>query len=295
MQLYVAENVRIASGDLSATISPLGAELQSLTDREGRELMTNADPAYWSGRAPLLFPIVGRLHNDELRVDGRTYPMQKHGFARKSLFELIECGIDHALFRLSDSPDTRAQYPFAFELDAEYRVDGVTLFQTVTVRNKGDHVLPFSFGYHPAFAWPLPYSGAREAYAMRFQQPEPGTLRRVTPYGTIDPASKPSPVDGDILHLSDSLFDDDALVWESIESRSLTYGVPGLPSLQMEFPDTPSLGIWTKPGAAFICVEPWAGMADPQDYAGEFADKPGIILLSRHSGRSFRMNITLVA
>lgn len=289
----MAENVRISSGELSATISPLGAELQSLTDASGRELMTNADPDYWSGRAPLLFPIVGRLHDDTLSVEGREYPMKKHGFARKSPFTLIESSAERALFRLCDSPDTRAQYPFEFELDAGYRMEGATLFQTVRVRNSGSGMLPFSFGYHPAFAWPLPFGGAREAHEIRFEQPEPGTLRRVTPYGTIALASKPSPVDGDKLQLSDSLFDDDALVWESINSHSLTYGAPGLPSLQIAFPDTPSLGIWTKAGAAFVCVEPWAGTADSEGYAGEFADKPGIMHLSPGGERFFRMNITL--
>lgn len=291
----MAELVRIASGELAATISPLGAELQSLTDRDGRALMTNADPAYWSGRAPLLFPIVGRLHHDVLRVEALEYPMQKHGFARKSIFKPIESSADHALFRLSDSSDTRTQYPFAFELDAKYRVGGATLFQTVTVRNNGNAVLPFSFGYHPAFAWPLPYGGAREAHEMRFENPEPGTLRRVTSYGTIAQTGKPSPVDGATLHLSDSLFDDDALVWENINSRSLNYGAPGFPSLQIAFPDTPSLGIWTKPGAAFVCVEPWAGIADPEGYAGEFADKPAIMLLPAGGEHMFRMTITLVA
>ncbi len=289
----MAELVRIASDELSATISARGAELQSLTDRDGRELMTDANPAYWSGRAPLLFPIVGRLHNDTLRVDGRAYAMQKHGFARKSLFDLIESDTDQALFRLSDTPDTRAQYPFAFELDAEYRVQNATLFQAVTVRNGGKSVLNFSFGYHPAFAWPLPYGGAREAHEMRFEQAETSALRRVTPYGTIDPSTKPSPVEGDTFRLADCLFDDDALVWDSIESRSLTYGASGVPSLQIAFPDTPSLGIWTKPGAAFVCVEPWAGIADPEGYSGEFADKPGIVHLGPGSERIFRMNVTL--
>lgn len=289
----MAEPVRIASGELSATISPLGAELQSLTDRDGRELMTNADPAFWSGRAPLLFPIIGRLHDDRLRVDGREYAMLKHGIARKSMFTPVENSENHARFRLTQSAESLSQYPFAFELDAEYRIEGTTLFQTITVRNNGDDKLPFSFGYHPAFAWPLPYGGAREAHVIRFDTPERDALRRVTPYGTIDPAPRTSPVEGDALKLSDSLFDDDALVWENVRSRGLTYGAPGLPSLRIAFPDTPALGIWTKPGAAFVCVEPWAGIADPQGYSGEFADKPGIMQLPAGGERSFRMDITL--
>lgn len=289
----MADTVTISSGDLTASISVLGAELQSLIDADGRELMTNADPAYWSGRAPLLFPIVGRLNDDVLRVGGREYPMQKHGFARKSLFDLVEASANEALFRLVDSATTRAQYPFAFELDAHFCIDGATLHQTVTARNTGTADMPFSFGYHPAFAWPLPFGGARGDHVIRFQQDEPASLARVTPYGTIaaDPVS--TPVTGDTIALHDALFEDDALVWRNLNSRRLTYGAPGFPSLDISFPDTSMLGIWTKPKAAFICIEPWAGMADPMGYTGEFADKPGIMTLPPGNERRFRMDVSL--
>ena len=255
--------------------------------------MTDADPAYWSGRAPLLFPIVGRLNDDVLQVDGRLYPMQKHGFARKSLFTLVEASSSEARFRLVDSDTTPAQYPFAFELDAHFRVEGATLYQTVTVRNTGDAEMPFSFGYHPAFAWPLPFGGAREDHIIAFEREEPVKLARVTPYGTIAPDAVPTPVDGNTILLRDPLFDNDALVWRELNSRRLSYGAPGCPSLDIAFPDTSMLGIWTKPGAAFICVEPWAGMADPEGYSGEFADKPGIMHLSPGNERYFRMNVSL--
>lgn len=279
---------------MTAAIDLLGAELHSLTDSGGRELMTDADPAFWSGRSPLLFPIIGRLHEDRLQVGGAEYPMQRHGFARRSMFELVEHRDDRALFRLRDNTETREQYPFAFELDAAFRVEDATLFQNVTVRNRDTTDLPFSFGYHPAFAWPLPFGGERADHVIRFAGDEPGTLRRVTPYGTIDPALKSSPVDGNMLKLTDDLFADDALVWEQIKSRSLTYGAPGFPSLRIDFPDTFALGIWTKPGAAFICVEPWAGIADPEGYIGDFTDKPGIMHLPPGEERSFRINVTLL-
>ncbi len=289
----MAKTVSIASGGLTASISTAGAELQSLKDSQGRELMTNANPAYWSGRAPLLFPIIGRLHDDTLRVGDSKYAMLKHGFARKSVFDLIEASADRALFRLVDNDETRTQYPFAFELDAHFRIDGTTLLQTVTVRNTGDGDLPFSFGYHPAFAWPLPFGGAREDHVIRFEHDEPANLARVTPYGTIAREAAPTPVTGNTVALRDSLFEDDALVWRELESRRLSYGAPGFPLLCIAFPDTPSLGIWTKPGAAFVCVEPWAGIADPEGFAGEFADKPGVMSLRPATERSFRMDITL--
>jgi galactose mutarotase-like enzyme len=289
----VAESVTISSRELAASISPLGAELQSLKDAHGRELMTDANPAYWSGRAPLLFPIIGRLNDDSLRVNGSTYAMQKHGFARKSLFSLVEKSASDALFQLVDNEATRTQYPFAFELDAHFSIEGKALRQAVTVRNTGDSDMPFSFGYHPALAWPLPTGGAREDHVIRFEQDEPASLARVTPYGSIAPDTVPSPVTGDTIRLHDDLFADDALVWRHLNSRRLSYGAPGYPSLDIAFPDTSMLGIWTKPGAAFICVEPWAGIADPEGYAGEFADKPGIVSLPPGGDRTFRMNISL--
>ncbi len=290
----MAERVSITSGALSAEIAHHGAELQSLKDADGRELMSDGDPAYWRGRAPLLFPIVGRLNEDTLRLDGANYAMEKHGFARRSLFALVDQGDAHARFRLTDSSETRAMYPFAFALDAEFRLEGATLHMTVTVRNTGDVMLPASFGYHPAFAWPLPYGGGRGEHRICFENDEPAALCAITVDGLIDEKTVPTPVVGNAFKLTDALFENNALVWKELASRRLTYGAPGCPSLDIVFPDTAWLGIWTKPGAGFVCVEPWAGMADPQGYSGDFNDKPGVIRLGPGEARQFRMDVTLV-
>lgn len=294
-QCCVDEQTRITSGALTAIIAHHGAELQSLTDGQGRELMSDGNPAFWGGRAPLLFPIVGRLNDDTLRLGDRAYAMQKHGFARKSDFSLTHVSDSAALFRLRDSAESRAHFPYAFELDAHFRLNEATLHKTVTVRNIGDGDLPFSFGYHPAFAWPLPFGCARDAHQICFEYDEPASLARVTPYGTIGPDAVPTPVAGNLIALRDSLFDADALVWRDLNSSRLVYGAPGFPQLDIGFPDTPNLGIWTKPGAAFICVEPWAGIADPEGYRGDFRDKPGVMTLAPGDERCFRMEITLTA
>jgi galactose mutarotase-like enzyme len=283
------------SDALSATIAHRGAELQHLTDAEDRELIGPGDPAFWSGRAPLLFPIIGRLHDDTLRLDGTAFGMEKHGFARTSDFALVAATAGSARLRLTDNAATRAQYPFAFALDMVFALAGTTLRMEATVSNSGDAPLPFSFGYHPAFAWPLPYGGARGEHRVVFEKDEPAALARVTPYGTIGAAPKPSPVSGNAFTLSDALFADDALVWRDLASKRLRYGPPDGPGLDIAFPDTPMLGIWTKPGAAFVCVEPWAGHADPEGYDGDFRDKPGIMQLAPGAARSFRMSVTLTA
>jgi galactose mutarotase-like enzyme len=289
----VADRVSITSGALTAEIAHRGAELQSLKDEGGRELMSDGDPAYWRGRAPLLFPIVGRLNEDTLRLDRQSYTMEKHGFARRSRFALVDQGEAQVCFRLTDTPETRAMYPFAFALDAEFRLEGATLHMTVTVRNTGDMPLPASFGYHPAFAWPLPFGGGRGEHRIRFESDEPARLCAITMDGLIDKKTVPSPVVGNVFRLTDAQFENDALVWKDLASRRLTYGAPGYPSLDIAFPDTPWLGIWTKPGAGFVCVEPWAGMADPQGYAGDFRDKPGVFEIAPGGERQFRMDVTL--
>ena len=284
--------IEIASATLTARIDPTGAELQSLTDAQGREYMSSGDPAFWTGRAPLLFPIIGRLNGDTLCVDGRDYALEKHGFARRSRFDVIDHDASSVTFRLTDSAATRAIYPFAFELDARFAVTGTTLAMTAIVRNPDDVPLPVSFGYHPAFAWPLP-GAYRAAHEIIFARDEPAPLRRVTPEGLIDPLPKDTPVTGNRFTLADDLFADDALVWTDLNSPGLTYGEADGERLDIAFPDTPHLGIWTKPGAAFVCVEPWAGHADPVGYTGEFRDKPGVISIAPGTSRSFRMDVTV--
>lgn len=284
----------IASPALSASINPFGAELSHLRDASGRELMTDADPAYWSGRAPLLFPIVGALAGGTYRLDGADYPLPQHGFARQQAFDVVEQGPSRVVLRLIDNDATRAVYPFAFALDAAFTLEGATLAMDVTVANRDSRDMPASFGFHPAFAWPLPYGHARDAHRMIFAREEPGMLSSITPDALIGPADKPSPLDGRALRLEDGQFVPNALVWTHIESEALTYGAAGGPQLAMEFPGAPMLGIWTKPGAHYVCVEPWWGIADPQGFDGEIWDKPGMMRFAPGESRTFTMKVTLV-
>ncbi|BBF68678.1 aldose 1-epimerase family protein [Sphingomonas bisphenolicum] len=285
----------IASSALSAAIDPLGAELWSLKDAAGRELMTDADPRWWTGHAPLLFPFVGRSRGDVYRLDGQDYPMPQHGFARRNPFLVVEQDDDRLFLRLEADSATRAAYPFDFRLDMAFAIEGATLCMTATVTNRGETVMPFSFGYHPAFAWPLPYGGAAEDHRIVFEQPEPAPIRKVGHEpGLIARESFPSPVEGDTLIPTHALFEGDALIWDDLASRSLTWGVAGQPHLKIDFPDTPWLGLWQKPGAHYLCVEPWAGMADLVGFTGDVWDKQGILCLLPGDSRSFRMDVTLV-
>jgi galactose mutarotase-like enzyme len=286
------EMIRITNGLLSAAINPFGAELSHLEDAAGRELMTDADPTFWRGRAPLLFPIIGRVHGDAIRVDGVDYPMPKHGFVRRSMFELVQAEEARAVFELTDSEETRLAYPFSFRLEVGFRLDGLTLRTEVRIENPGSDPLPAQFGFHPAFAWPLPFDHPREDHRLLFDAEEPDALRGVTPDGFLTGPDRPSPLDGRELRLADRLFEHDALVWDPVRSRGLNYGAPDGPQLRVEW-DAPRLGVWTLPGARYVCVEPWHGHADPDGFRGEYRDKPGVFEVPAHGEWRTAMSVTL--
>jgi len=286
--------VAIAAGDLTARIDPLGAELVSLSDAPGREYLTDGDPAYWGGHAPLLFPIVGRLAGNRYRLGSAEYELPQHGFARRSMFQVVSQREDAATFRLSDTEETQAAYPFAFVLEMEFALSGTTLAMEARISNPGEAALPFSFGFHPAFAWPLPGSADKHAHRIVFDRAEPAPIRRLNRENALmQPDGLPTPVEGDTLSPHEDMFVADAIIWDRLASRSLSYGAPGGAWLDITFPDCPQLGIWQKPGAAFLAIEPWHGHADPEGFAGDFRDKPGVILLEPGQDRRFRMDVTV--
>jgi galactose mutarotase-like enzyme len=271
----------------------MGAQLFTLKDAEGRDLQWDGDPAIWSGRAPILFPIVGALADDRYRVDGKTYDLSKHGFARRSLFVVVEATSSSAAFRLRESEETLTLYPFRFELDVRFTVEDATLTLTATVKNPGDAPLPASFGFHPALRWPLPYGAPRAEHRLTFACEEPAPIRRIDTDGVVLPESFKTPVVGRELALRDDLFTDDAVIFDALKSDRLRYGADTGPSLEIAFPDTPYLGVWTKPGAGYICIEPWHGIADPVGFDGDFRTKPGVFEVPPGGAKEIAMSITL--
>lgn len=269
--------VELSNGELSVAIAPFGAELQSLKDGSGREWLWQADPAFWPRHAPILFPIVGKAAGNTLVWKGVSYPIGQHGFARDREFVVIEASAERAVFRLTADAETRKHYPFDFQLDLAYSLDGTSLTQTATITNPGKTTLPASVGYHPAFAWPLPGSDApQEAHIVLFEKDEPADIRRLGPSGVL-PQGLPTPVEGRSLALSPSLFAADAIIFDRLASRSLWFGVPGRRGLRVDFPDMPFLGLWMKPGAGFLCIEPWQGHAAPEGFTGDFDAMPGML------------------
>lgn len=268
----------IRSSTLTATIKAQGAELCSLKDSGGTEFVWQAGPE-WPRHAPLLFPIVGRLANDELRHRGKAYRMTQHGFARDSRFAWGPREASRCTLVLEDSETTWALYPFAFRLTAGYALDESGLDLTLTIANTGTETLPASLGGHPAFNWPLQPGEVKESYALTFANTESSPVRRLDG-GLLRAATEPSPVEGTVLPLSESLFADDAIIFDRIESRSVRYaaGQGTGPWLKMSWRGFRELGVWSKPsGAPFLCIEPWRGYASPAGFDGEFSDKPGLM------------------
>ena len=288
------ETVRIASPRLAAEIALKGAELVRLRDEAGRDLLWDGDPAFWTGRAPILFPIVGRLKDDRLTVDGVAHPMRQHGIARTAGFTLVEQGDDACRLRLAADAVTRQAFPYDFVLDLDYRITGATLGITGTVRNAGDAVMPVSFGFHPAFRWPLPYGASAADHAIVFAAEEPRPLASLAG-GLLSGETRPSPVRGRTLALEPHLFDADALIFLDPASRSVDYGPGDGRKLHIGFDGMPQLGIWSKPGAPFVCIEPWSGYASPADFDGDATRKPGTTLVAPGESRSFGMQVSLTA
>ena len=279
------------SGSLAATVKAHGAELCSLKD-DLTEFVWQAGPE-WPRHAPLLFPIVGRLAGDELRHRGKAYRMTQHGFARDSRFAWAERGESRCALVLEDNETTRALYPFAFRLTAIYALDDAGLDLTLTIANTGKETLPASIGGHPAFNWPLQPGQTKESYALTFANAEPSPVRRLDG-GLLRPATEPSPVKGGVLHLSESLFADDAMIFDRIESDAVRYAASSGPWLKMSWRGFRELGVWSKPsGAPFLCIEPWRGYASPVGFDGEFADKPGLMHIAPGAEErlSFRIEV----
>lgn len=283
--------VTLRSAQLTAAIDPLGAQLSSLLDGAGRELLWQGDPAVWASRAPVLFPIVGTLAGGSYSLGGTCYALARHGFARGLRFEPVSIAPDLAVFRLRENATTQAVYPFHFELQLSFAIAAATLGITASLRNTGSSALPASLGFHPGFLWPLPYGKPRAEHFLEFAQAEPAPARRITAAGLLSAEHHATPVVDRRLLLDDALFRDDVLIFDALRSKSLSYGAADGPRLHVNFPDASHLGIWTKPGAGFICIEPWQGVTDPEGFADDFTRKPGIFTVMPGATRNLHMTI----
>lgn len=284
---------RIVGEHLDVTVKAQGAELASLRHRELGEFLWQAEPA-WPQHAPNLFPIVGQVAGDVLRVDGRSYPLKRHGFARNRRFTWLEAHDTGCRLILRDDEATRAVFPFAFAFEIGYEIVDATLNITYVVRNTGMRTLPASVGAHPAFRWPLANGIAKNAHTLEFAEREPAPIRRLHD-GLLQLERFPTPIDGRILTLSPDLFAADAIVMDDVASHALRYTAQGAPAIDVAWEGFRELGIWSKGDADFVCIEPWHGYASPVDFDGPFEEKPGLMLLAPGEERRLSIAVSIKA
>jgi galactose mutarotase-like enzyme len=256
---------------LTAQINDFGAELHSLKSKaDGYEYLWQGDPAVWSGQAPVLFPVIGRLLGDKYRFNGKEYALQKHGFARKRAFELVFCARNEASFVLRSDAQTLECYPFAFELYVKFSLVGKTLKAVHTVVNQTDGEMYFSLGGHPGF-------NCKIGDWVEFDKNE--TLDTVSIDDDAFRLAEMTPVlrDENRITITEHLFDHDALILSGIRSKALTLRNDAHEhEVRFTFGDVPYLGIWAKPGAPYVCIEPWCGVNDDRRERDDLREKDAI-------------------
>lgn len=268
---------------LRVSIRPKGAELTSIFHKPtGIEHLWQADPTVWGWHAPNLFPVVGGCLNNQLLIDGETYPIERHGFARQSIFETTESTAAHAVFSLHSSDVTRVHFPYEFEFQIIYELNGPALTITYRVVNEDDKTVFFSVGAHPAFAVPFHADEAYQDYFIDFDQDEVLETHMLSSAGYFNGETKPvatenADTSSRRLHLTKHLFDQDALVFKNLASRRVALrSHKHVHSVTVDYPAFPYLGIWAKPGAPFVCIEPWLGCADREGQPKPIQEKEAI-------------------
>ena len=273
------EQYKITDGTVTVTVNSKGAEVASAV-RDGKEYMWNADPKFWGRTAPVLFPVVGSFKNKEYRYDGNTYKMGQHGFARDMEFELVSHDGDSLVMSLRDNEETFKVYPFHFELIISYSVYGGMLTVDWTVINDGIDDMYFSVGGHPAFMCPVGGGSLAKDYSLKIMKGGKPVEKLVstplTGEGTAsaDKHNEYELKDG-VLPVSTELFADDALVIENAQTDSISLlDSEGYDYLTVDF-KTPLVGLWTPAGkdAPFVCIEPWYGRCDRENFDGELKDR----------------------
>ena len=272
--------VTLRSHRLTVTIEDVGAQLCSVKTPAGAEYIWQADPAVWGRHAPLLFPVIARMREGQYTHGGQTYDIPSHGFARDSLFEVLESSDTRAVFRLGHSADTLKMWPFPFVLTVTYELEDNRLVKTCRVDNPGETDLLFELGGHDGFIAPLEPGETMADYAVVV----PG-LETITPYGmdetnTLAPKGPTYPLDGGRIPLKPSAFGLDTVMLDDLPCRrAALVDKGGRPRVTLDFPHFPYLGIWTQAGEQdtnYVCIEPWSALPDATFVGRELADKAGI-------------------
>ncbi len=288
--------VELKNSLLTVQIDPLGAQLSSVKNGRGTEYIWQADPDIWGRHAPLLFPFIGRLRDGRYTLDGKEWAISSHGFARDSAFTVTERGPDRAVFRLTDSPETRAVYPFSFALTVTYALEENRLRKSCRVENLSAGTMWFELGGHDGFRAPLEPGERMDDYAVVL----PG-VEALEPYGMdealmVTPKGARYELDRGRIPLKPSVFGLDTVILDSPAARgAMLADKSGRARVTLEFPDFPYIALWTqgKPfDTNYVCIEPWSTLPDATFVGRGLADKAGVIALEPGAERTLTYTTT---
>lgn len=277
--------IRLKHLDSHAIINPLGAELVEFQSK-GSNCIWTIDERFWDKTSPVLFPIVGRLKNDTYTFSGKQYNLPRHGFARNYEFEVFSKSESSVIFSLKENEKTLEIYPFRFELRLEYTLLESTLEIKYRVKNNSEAAMPFSIGAHPAFA----IDSCFEDYTLSFENDDV-LLSHELENENFSGKTYSIELQNRNLPLSYSFFEKDAIVLKKFNSEKITILKNNIPYLAVKVAGFPNLGIWTKPKAPFLCIEPWHGYADNANTSGDIFKKEGIIILNKED--EFKASIAI--
>lgn len=286
----------IRNSAMTVTIDELGAQLQSITASDGTEYLWNGDSAYWGGRAPNLFPYVGRLTNDTYTYGGQEYRMPRHGFAKLTAFSVLDRGEDHVTLRMEDSEESRNIYPFSFRFDVSYILEGPTLVIVYATENMGEHTMFFGQGGHPGFRVPLEKGRAFTDYRLTFARPcQPWRVLLSDNY-MVSGHETPYPLENGVaLPLEHGLFDRDAVILKHF-TRSVTLSAgEGTRGVTLDCPKMRYLGIWHMPhtDAPFVCLEPWVSLPSREGVVEDLSQQFDLVSLPPRQRDENRWSVTI--
>ena len=267
------------SESLSVLINSFGAEIKSITNKHGLEFIWQADKSVWARRAPVLFPIVGKLKEDKFIFNNDVYQLPQHGFARDMEFDLISENMNSCVFKLASNNETRKKFPFDFIFLIKYELTGNILNISYSIKNPSKELIYFSIGAHPGFNCPLLPGETFEDYYLEFEKNN-YTLTELSD-GLLTNTTKTLKLTNNKLFISASLFNNDALIFENNQINSVSLcSKKSSHKITLNCKDWPFFGIWSKKNnAPFICLEPWFGIADTVNSNQQLISKKGIISL----------------
>ena len=287
---YTLENAYI-----KLTVNSLGAEKFSIVGKKTNlEFLWNGDKTHWRNRAPVLFPIVGRLFNGVCRIDGSEYKMDCHGFAQVSEFTALSQNNDSIVLEITANDVTKQVYPYDFKFRVAYQLDDNDIIVRYDVENTGGVDMIFAVGAHPGFMCPLVNGEAFTDYYLEFSEAETADILRVRADGYFEEGSIPFLNDEKIIPLHYDLFKNDALVFHKLRSDTICLKSKKSGAyVKVNYAGFNYLGIWTRADAPYVCIEPWTSLGDYHGYNGEFMKKPGMSVLQPGSVYSVNHTVSL--